>query len=60
MGLTPQIARVIYGAVGALALALAIIRFQSGYTSGALFSLAIAVFASVRFYQLMQQECMLS
>ncbi|MEL6446175.1 MAG: hypothetical protein AAFU38_12950 [Bacteroidota bacterium] len=56
MGLTPQIARVIYGAVGALALALAIIRFQSGYTSGALFSLAIAVFASVRFYQLMQQE----
>ncbi|MEM8598710.1 MAG: hypothetical protein AAGF99_02220 [Bacteroidota bacterium] len=56
MGLTPEIARIVYAVVGVLALGLAVVRLQSGYTSGALFSLAIAVFAAVRLYQMSQKD----
>ncbi|MEN0044675.1 MAG: hypothetical protein AAF769_12985 [Pseudomonadota bacterium] len=56
MGLTPDIAKFVYGTVGALALGLALIRVQSGFYGGAAFSFAIAVFAGFRFYQLMQEE----
>lgn len=56
MGLTPRVARFVYGTVGALALVLTLVRVQAGFWGGAAFSFAIAAFAAFRFYQLSQQE----